>query len=96
MARTLRGREAGQDAYSYYKQLSDDAQPLKWMCPTAIASSRFTTKSDVWSFAITAWEWYALGAKPYPELDPWRRCSGRRAGTGSRGPRGAQRRCDPP
>lgn len=58
----------GADTEGVYLKQSDDRVPVKWMCPTAVALRRFTTKSDVWSFGVLSWEIFSLGAAPYAEL----------------------------
>ena len=46
---------------------SEGAQfPIKWSAPEVINFSRFSTKSDVWSFGITMWEVWSFGQIPYP------------------------------
>lgn len=42
--------------------------PVKWTAPEAIYHSKFSTKSDVWSFGILLSEIITYGANPYPGL----------------------------
>lgn len=42
--------------------------PIKWTAPEAALYSRFSTKSDVWSFGILLVELFTKGQKPYPAL----------------------------
>jgi len=42
--------------------------PLKWMAPENIMQKTYSTKSDVWSFAITVME-MLLSDVPYPNQD---------------------------
>ncbi|XP_063046571.1 tyrosine-protein kinase ITK/TSK [Engraulis encrasicolus] len=39
--------------------------PIKWSAPEVIKFSRFSSKSDVWSFGILMWEVYTEGRLPY-------------------------------
>ena len=39
--------------------------PLKWYAPECIYYAKFDSKSDVWSYGVTAWEAFSYGSKPY-------------------------------
>ena len=56
---------AGSD---YYRSQSDDAVPLRWQCPEAIATRVYTAKSDVYSYGVLLYEIYSGGATPFGQL----------------------------
>ncbi|XP_056129364.1 tyrosine-protein kinase ITK/TSK [Lampris incognitus] len=39
--------------------------PVKWSAPEVIRYSKFSSKSDVWSFGVLMWEVYSEGRMPY-------------------------------
>ncbi|XP_064621209.1 inactive tyrosine-protein kinase 7-like isoform X2 [Lineus longissimus] len=47
--------------YQYHSQL----MPIRWLPAESIVDDDFSTKSDVWSFGIFAWEVFMLGDTPY-------------------------------
>ncbi|XP_065206948.1 epidermal growth factor receptor isoform X2 [Planococcus citri] len=42
--------------------------PIKWLAVECIQHRIFTSKSDVWAFAVTIWELLTYGEKPYGDL----------------------------
>lgn len=42
--------------------------PVRWMSPEAMRDREFSSKSDVWSYAVVLWEIGTLGAFPYPNV----------------------------
>jgi len=61
----------------------DEDVPFRWMPPEALKRRRFTEKSDVWAFGVTAWELLTDGEVPYAfiastEAVAERVCSGER------------------
>lgn len=49
----------------YYRQLSKDRVPFKWMAPEAIQQQRYSFATDMWSFGVLLWEILSLGAPPF-------------------------------
>jgi fibroblast growth factor receptor 2/cadherin 2 type 1 (N-cadherin) len=52
----------------YYRKVSSNKVPLKWMAPESILERLYTSASDVWSFGVLCWEIYALGDTPYKQF----------------------------
>jgi serine/threonine protein kinase len=44
--------------------------PVRWTAPEAFKFRKYTTKSDVWSFAVTLWEVFSFGQTPYTGMSP--------------------------
>lgn len=51
----------------YYRS-TQGTFPIRWTAPEAIETLVFTTRSDVWSFAITSIEIFTDGETPYSDL----------------------------
>jgi len=59
---------AREQNYGAYDAVTVRPLPLKWMSPEAIEYARFTTASDVWSFAVLVWEVMSMAAIPYTTI----------------------------
>ena len=46
--------------YEYYKN-DEGFIPIKWMSPEALMDGKYSSKSDVWAFAVLIWEIMTLG-----------------------------------
>lgn len=60
-----------QDLYSadYYRIEGRAMLPIRWMAWESILLGKFTTKSDVWSFAVTLWEILTFARhQPYSDM----------------------------
>lgn len=49
----------------YYRAGDSGMVPIRWTAPEALADRKYSTKSDVWSYAITIIEIFGLGDLPY-------------------------------
>ena len=48
-----------------YTSAQPSRWPIKWMAPESISFYKFSSKSDIWGFAVTVWEILSEGIKPY-------------------------------
>ena len=48
--------------YEYYKN-DEGFIPIKWMSPEALMDGKYSSKSDVWAFAVLIWEIMTLGKR---------------------------------
>ncbi|EDV98232.1 tyrosine-protein kinase Shark [Drosophila grimshawi] len=62
MSRSLR---AGSDEYHFTQ---GGRWPIRWYAPESFNNGIFSHASDVWSFGVTLWEMFALGAPPYGDI----------------------------
>ncbi|KAK0181073.1 hypothetical protein PV327_003390 [Microctonus hyperodae] len=56
-------------ASDYYRVNDGALLPIRWMAWECVFLRKYTTKSDVWAFAVTLWEILNLGRHvPYEDL----------------------------
>ena len=52
---------------TYYKS-NGGMIPVKWTAPEAIFYKKYSTASDVWSYAMVLYEIWSVGHKPFHDL----------------------------
>ncbi|XP_026277610.2 discoidin domain-containing receptor 2-like isoform X2 [Frankliniella occidentalis] len=56
-------------AADYYRPEGNLSLPVRWMAAESLFLGKYSTKSDVWAFAVTLWEMlHYCRVAPYPEL----------------------------
>ncbi len=61
----MSGFLASQDVLTHRE---NDALPMRWMAVESLETSKFTLKSDVWSYGVLLTELFTYGETPYGEL----------------------------
>lgn len=56
------------DKSNYYIPQADFDKPYRWMAPETFKESKFSSKSDVFSFGVVLWELVTFGETPYPVI----------------------------
>ena len=51
--------------FVWRQDVTGGATPVRWMAVESLQKSRFSEKSDVWSFAVLCWELLTNGQRPY-------------------------------
>ncbi|XP_071806709.1 uncharacterized protein [Asterias amurensis] len=51
-----------------YEMKSKGRVPVRWMAPESLHDNIYTSKSDVWGYAVLMWELVTLGSHPYPGM----------------------------
>eukprot|EP01134_Creolimax_fragrantissima_P000219 CFRG0219T1 len=54
---------------NYYTMTHEGKVPARWLPPESYRYLRFSSKSDVWSFGVTAWEIFTNGKIPYGDMN---------------------------
>lgn len=72
LARVMKKKKARHSSdedeiYESYYRATNSYFPIRWTAPEGLRHSRFSTSSDVWSFAIVIVEIWRNGGKPYPD-----------------------------
>lgn len=66
--RTLKISDFGLSRTGIYVNTKRKKVPLRWLSIEAMRDNLYSSKSDVWAFAIVLWEIGTLGGFPYPTV----------------------------
>ncbi|CAF0975546.1 unnamed protein product [Rotaria sordida] len=55
--------------HGLYKGTARSVCAPRWTSPEALFSSKYSSRSDVWSYGITLWEIYSLGERPFRNVN---------------------------
>ncbi|CAO1349377.1 unnamed protein product [Diamesa tonsa] len=66
--KTLKISDFGLSRTGIYVNTKNKKVPLRWLSIEAMKDNLYSSKSDVWAFAIVLWEIGTLGGFPYPTV----------------------------
>ncbi|XP_070506941.1 uncharacterized protein [Chironomus tepperi] len=66
--KNLKISDFGLSRWGIYVNTKNKKVPLRWLSIEAMKDNLYSSKSDVWSFAIVLWEIGTLGGFPYPTI----------------------------
>ena len=61
------GADGEDGASEYYRSGNAKMFPLRWTAPEAFTDSKYSQATDVWSWAVLAYEVFSLGQRPYSD-----------------------------
>ncbi|XP_063232269.1 uncharacterized protein LOC134536479 [Bacillus rossius redtenbacheri] len=70
--KTLKISDFGLSRRGVYVTAGHKKVPLRWMSVEAIRDNQYSSRSDVWAFAVLLWEIGTLGAFPYATVGDYR------------------------
>ncbi|CAB3403016.1 unnamed protein product [Caenorhabditis bovis] len=66
--KVLKISDFGMSRPGVYIKMSKGVIPLRWLSPEAIRENTYSSKSDVWAYAVLLWEIATLGGFPYANI----------------------------
>jgi serine/threonine protein kinase len=61
------GADSEDGTSEYYQSGNAKIFPLRWTAPEAFTDSKYSQATDVWSWAVLAYEVFSLGQRPYSD-----------------------------